>query len=91
MKSTAMARPSLSCAHQEVNHESTTSLMFALLLFFYPSSPHRGAAFEPLQMLPRARKSMHSNRDKRDLVLDNSRCLSVHYSLDRRDIDAAEV
>lgn len=28
---------------------------------------------------------MHSNRDKRDLVLDNSGCLSVHYSLDRRD------
>lgn len=48
-------------------------------------NPHRGGAFEPLQMLVRARKSMHSNRDKRDLVLDNSGCLCVHYSLDRRD------
>lgn len=59
--------------------------MLALLLLFYPPTPHTGAAFEPLQMLVRARKSMHSNGDKRDLVLDNSGCLSVHYSLDRRD------
>lgn len=58
--------------------------MLALLLFFYPPAPHTGAAFEP-RMLVRARKSMHSNRDKRDLVLDNSGWLRVHYSLDRRD------
>lgn len=66
-------------------HKCITSLMLALLLFFYPSIPHTGASFEPLQMLVRARKSMYSNRDKRGLVLDNSGCLSVHYSLDRRD------
>lgn len=66
-------------------HKCITSLMLALLLFFYPSIPHTEASFEPLQMLVRARKSMHSNRDKRGLVLDNSGCLSVHYSLDRRD------
>lgn len=45
-----------------------------------------GPVFEPLQMLVGAWKSMHSNRDKRDLVLDNSGCLSLHYSLEQRDI-----
>lgn len=66
-------------------HKCTTLLMCALLLFFYPGAPHAETAFEPLQMLVRARKSMHSNRDKSGLVLDNSGCLSVHYSLDRRE------
>lgn len=42
-----------------------------------------GPVFEPLQMLVGARKSMHSDGDRRDLVLDNSGCLSVHYSLVR--------
>lgn len=37
-------------------------------------------------MLVGARKSMHSNRDKRDLVLDNSGCLSVHYSLEQGNV-----
>lgn len=68
------------------SYECTTSLMLALLLFIYPPTTHTHThAFEPLQMLVRAQKSMHSNRDKRDLVLDNSGCLSLHYSLDRRD------
>lgn len=49
-------------------HKCTASLKLAMMLFFYPPSPHTGAAFEPLQMLVRARKSMHSNRDKMDLV-----------------------
>lgn len=83
--------PLLSSVHQSI-HKCTTRSMLALLLFFYPPTSHTEAAFEPLQMLLRAQKSMLSNRDKRDLVLDNSGCLSVHYSLDRRDtVTTAEV
>lgn len=44
-----------------------------------------GVAFEPQHMLVRAGKSMHSNRDKRNLVLDNFGCLCVNYSSDERD------
>lgn len=87
--STAITRPRPSWASQVMISRERPWVRHKAwcLACSFISPPHSlGATFKPLQMLVRAEKSMHSNRDKWDLVLDNSGgCLSVHYSLDGRD------
>lgn len=79
MSSVLMGLPLLSVSSRQYPQVPYELEACRVVLFSQFPSPHAGAAFEPLQILVRARKSMHTSRDKRDLVWitqDVLRCIA---------------